>query len=137
MLAKQKFPKVSQFYCWKGHKNLWKIVADFSWIYARKTKVSKSFPILLLEKPQKSLENCGNLSWIYARKTKVSQFYCWKSLKNHWKIVVKLVEFMVEKQKFPMFPNWENHKNLWKVVAELVEFVLEKKAFQSFSNFIV
>jgi hypothetical protein len=50
---------------------------------------------------------------------------------------VKLVEFMVEKQKFPMFPNWENHKNLWKVVAELVEFVLEKKAFQSFSNFIV
>jgi hypothetical protein len=46
-------PNISQFYCWKNHKNLWKIVAELVEFVLEKKKLSKAFPILLFKKPKK------------------------------------------------------------------------------------
>lgn len=82
------------------------------------------------------------ISQICIRKTKSFQkfpnFIFEKVTKNRWKIVVKLVEFMVEKQKFPkvsQFYRWKSHKNRWKTVAKLVEFMLAKQKFPTVSQF--
>jgi hypothetical protein len=60
MAKKKKGPNVSQFYCWKNHKNLWKIVAELIEFVLEKKKLLKAFQNFIGQKvtkfvPKKSI----------------------------------------------------------------------------------